>query len=440
MPKDIHTQDSSQQRASRLLLAMGVIVLLGALAYFGLTLAVNRRTPANPDTHFDAENGISVDYESAIWPVCQMTEDAALGHALQLASGGDSANANYQVVLFQRGDKATYEDFIGQSEADLKAAYGVISPRKVKLQVEGATVTAVRCDIQAYHAGFLPTAGLHQRYRQSGGKREPDMSDPHAMQRLCGLMRKAVQDYEMISPGDKIMVGVSGGKDSVALTIGLALLRRYLGFDYEVVAVTLDPQFDHQAVDYSPLAALFARYEVPYEVRRTEIGPIVFEYRQEKNPCSLCARLRRGALHTAAQELGCNKVALGHHLDDAVETFYMNLWREGRIGCFSPVTQLDRRGLTLIRPMLLATEHEVRCAVKEEDFPIVKSRCPADGVTVREQTKDFVRERCRTDHAFRQKTLHALQESGIDGWRPVHTGRTSNPSPKEGMHHADAEL
>ena len=152
------------------------------------------------------------------------------------------------------------------------------------------------------------------------------MSDPHAMQRLCGLMRKAVQDYEMISPGDKIMVGVSGGKDSVALTIGLAQLRRYLGFDYEVVAVTLDPQFDHQAVDYSPLAALFARYEVPY------------------------------------------------------------------------------------------------------------------GVTVREQTKDFVRERCRTDHAFRQKTLHALQESGIDGWRPVHTGRTSNPSPKEGMHHADAEL
>ena len=137
MPKDIHTQDSSQQRASRLLLAMGVIVLLGALAYFGLTLAVNRRTPANPDTHFDAENGISVDYESAVWPVCQMTEDAALGHALQLASGGD---------------KATYEDFISQSEADLKAAYGVISPRKVKLQVEGATVTAVRCDIQAYYA------------------------------------------------------------------------------------------------------------------------------------------------------------------------------------------------------------------------------------------------------------------------------------------------
>lgn len=127
------------------------------------------------------------------------------------------------------------------------------------------------------------------------------MSDPHAMQRLCGLMRKGRAGLRDDLPGDKIMVGVSGGKDSVALTIGLAQLRRYLGFDYEVVAVTLDPQFDHQAVDYSPLAALFARYGVPYEVRRTEIGPIVFEYRQEKNPVpsapgcagARCTRRRR---------------------------------------------------------------------------------------------------------------------------------------------------
>lgn len=244
-----------------------------------------------------------------------------------------------------------------------------------------------------------------------------------SMQRLSGLMRKAIQDYGMISPGDRILVGVSGGKDSVALTVGLALLRDYIGIPFEVLAVTLDPQFGHQPVDYSPLAGLFAQYRVPYEIRRTEIGPVVFEYRQEKNPCALCAKLRRGALHTAAQQLGCSKVALGHHLDDAVETFYMNLWREGRIGCFSPVTYLSRRDLTLIRPMLLATEAEVRRAVRDEGLPIVKSRCPADGVTVREQTKEFVAGMCRSDPAFRQKTLHALQESGIDGWAPQHSGR-----------------
>ena len=150
MPKNIHTQDSSQQRASRLLLAMGVIVLVGALAYFVLTLV--RRTPAAPDTHYTADNGIVLDYESAVWPVCEMTEDDTLGHALKLASGTDSDNANYQIVLFQRGDASTYEDYIGQSESDLKSAYGVISPRKVKIQIEGATVTAVRCDIQAYYA------------------------------------------------------------------------------------------------------------------------------------------------------------------------------------------------------------------------------------------------------------------------------------------------
>jgi tRNA(Ile)-lysidine synthase TilS/MesJ len=253
------------------------------------------------------------------------------------------------------------------------------------------------------------------------------MSEPKAMQRLCGLMRKAVQDYEMLCPGDRVMVGVSGGKDSVALTVGLAKLRQYIGFDYEVVAVTLDPQFGGVPCDYAALEALFARYGVRYEIRRTEIGPIVFDYRKEKNPCSLCARLRRGALHTAAQELGCNKVALGHHLDDAIETFYMNLWREGRIGCFSPVTYLEQRDLTLIRPLLLATEYEVIAAVREEGLPIVKSRCPADGTTTREQTKQFVREQCRTDHAFRQKTLHALQQSGIDGWGPKHSGRGLTP-------------
>ena len=175
--------------------------------------------------------------------------------------------------------------------------------------------------------------------------------------------------------------------------------------------------------DYSPLAALFEQENIPYEVRRTDIGPVVFDYRKEQNPCALCAKLRRGTLHTAAQQLGCNKVALGHHLDDAVETFYMNLWREGRIGCFSPVTYLSRRDLTMIRPLLLATEKEVQQAVRREGLPVIKSRCPADGVTTRQSTKGFVAEMSRKDPAFRQKTLHALQDSGIDGWKPLHTGR-----------------
>ena len=243
------------------------------------------------------------------------------------------------------------------------------------------------------------------------------------MQRLCGLARKALQDYEMLAPGDRVLVGVSGGKDSVALAAALAQLRSYMGFPYEVAAVTLDPQFGGRPMDTAPLAQFFAQCGIQYEVRRTEIGPIVFDYRHEKNPCALCAKLRRGALHTAAQELGCNKVALGHHLDDAIETFYMNLWREGRIGCFSPVTYLSRRELTLIRPLLLAEENDVIRAVHEQGFPVIRSRCPADGATVRGETKRFVTQRCREDPAFRQKTLHALQQSGIDGWAPLHTGR-----------------
>lgn len=243
------------------------------------------------------------------------------------------------------------------------------------------------------------------------------------MQRLAGLARKAIQDYEMIAPGDRVLVGVSGGKDSVALAVILGRLRRYLGVPFEVVAVTLDPCFGGVETDYTLLTELFNKENIPYEIRRTDIGPVVFDYRKEQNPCALCAKLRRGTLHTAAQELNCNKVALGHHLDDAIETFYMNLWREGRIGCFSPVTYLSRRDLTMIRPLLLATEAEVRSAVRRGGLPIIKSVCPADGVTVREDTKQFVNEMVRKDPAFRQKTLNALQESGIDGWRPLHTGR-----------------
>ena len=233
-------------------------------------------------------------------------------------------------------------------------------------------------------------------------------------------------------------VAVSGGKDSLLTLTALARLRDFYPIPFQVEAITLET--GTPGMSFDAVAELCRELEVPYTRIHVPVYQIVFEERKEKNPCSLCAKMRRGALHAAAEELDCNKVALGHHLDDAVETFYMNLWREGRIGCFSPVTYLSQRDLTLIRPMLLATEYEVQCAVREAGLPIVKSRCPADGVTVREQTKEFVQERCRTDHAFRQKTLHALQESGIDGWRPVHTGRGSFIVPKKETDHAETTV
>ena len=151
MPNNINRQDAAQQRTTKLLLAMGVIVIIGAVAYFGLTLYVNRRVPANPDTTYTAANGITVNYEGEKWPVCEMTVDDTLGEALKLASSDDSESSNYQVVLLQHSNEYD-ENFISQSESDLKEAYGVISPRKVNIKIDGASVTAVRCDIQAYYA------------------------------------------------------------------------------------------------------------------------------------------------------------------------------------------------------------------------------------------------------------------------------------------------
>ena len=235
-------------------------------------------------------------------------------------------------------------------------------------------------------------------------------------QRLCGLMRKAIVQYDMLQDGDKVCVGVSGGKDSVALTLALAQLQKYIDIKFDLVAVTLDPQFYSKPTDYSALEELFRERGIEYVIKRTDIGPIIFDQRKETNPCSLCARMRRGALHDVTKELGCNKIALGHHLDDAIETFYMNLWNEGRIGTFSPVTYLSIKDLTMIRPFVLAIEQDVIRAVNEINMPIVESKCPADGVTNRQNTKEWVQERCRKDTSFRAKSLNAFQKKDLDGW------------------------
>lgn len=237
-------------------------------------------------------------------------------------------------------------------------------------------------------------------------------------QRLCGLMRKAIVQYDMLQDGDKVCIGVSGGKDSVALTLALAQLQKYIDIKFDLVAVTLDPQFYSKQTDYSRLEQLFREKGIEYVIKRTDIGPIIFDQRKEENPCSLCARMRRGALHDVAKELGCNKIALGHHLDDAIETFYMNLWNEGRIGTFSPVTYLSRKDVTMIRPMALAVESDVVAAVNQLKMPIVKSACPADGVTNRQNMKDFITEKCKTDPSFRAKSLNAFQKKDLDGWGP----------------------
>ena len=236
------------------------------------------------------------------------------------------------------------------------------------------------------------------------------------MQRIMGYMRKAIQEYKMIENGDRIAVGISGGKDSLALAAGLAGLRRFIGIDFTLVGITLDPGWNGQYTDYTPLQQLCEKWEMEYHVIRTEIGPIVFEAREESNPCSLCARMRRGALHDAAKAHGCNKIALGHHYDDAVETFVMNLFQEGRIGCFSPVTYLSRKDITMIRPLVFAPEHEIASAVRKAKLPIVKSQCPVDGATTREWTKNWLREMEKEHRGITHRIFGAMKRGNISGW------------------------
>lgn len=236
------------------------------------------------------------------------------------------------------------------------------------------------------------------------------------MQKILGYMRKAIQQYNMIQDGDRICVGVSGGKDSLVLLVGLARLRNFIGIDYSVTALTVDPAFNGIQGDYSAVEKLCEDYGVDYHIVRTHIGEVVFDVRKESNPCSLCARMRRGALHNTAFELGCNRVALGHNYDDTIETFIMNLFNEGRIGCFSPVTCLDDKNMHVIRPLVLSPEKEIkRCAVRN-NLPIVKSPCPADGHTNRQKTKDFLSQMEKSDRGFKDRIFGALQRSGIDGW------------------------
>lgn len=231
-----------------------------------------------------------------------------------------------------------------------------------------------------------------------------------------GYVRRAVQEFGLIDKGDKIAVGISGGKDSLVLLSALAGMRRFEAFSYDIVAVTIDPGFNGVPNNYDAVARLCDRLQVPFSLVHTQIGEIVFDIRKEPNPCSLCANMRRGALHDAAKAAGCNKLALGHHNDDVIETFMMNLTKEGRIGCFSPKTHLDRKDITVIRPLVFAPESQVSAACKRNNLEVVKSVCPADKTTVRQQTKEFLADMERRDKGVKQRIFSALRKSGIDGW------------------------
>lgn len=234
------------------------------------------------------------------------------------------------------------------------------------------------------------------------------------MKKVVSLTRRAIEEYNMIEDGDKIAVGVSGGKDSLVLLCALAELSRYYPKKFTVTALTLDMGYKS---DYSKIQTLCDSLGVEFKVKYTNIKEIVFDIRNETNPCSLCAKMRRGSLNDFAIENGCRKVALGHHNDDVLETFLLSLMHEGRIHCFSPVTYLDRTQIYQIRPMIYVRERDIRGAARNHNIPVIHNECPADGYTQREYMKDLIKrlEKEMTP-GLRKRLFRAIHDSSIDGW------------------------
>ena len=244
------------------------------------------------------------------------------------------------------------------------------------------------------------------------------------MQKMMGLVRRCIEDYNMTNPGDRIAVGISGGKDSLVLLQVLAGLREYMDFTLE--AVTIDMGL---GMDYSGIEEMCRKLDVPYHIINTQIGPIIFEHRKEKNPCSMCSKMRRGALNQAILDLGIRKIALGHHYDDAVETFVMSLFYEGRISCFQPVTDLDRTGVIQIRPMLYVHEKTAENFAARMELPVVANRCPVDKHTKREEIKKLVYDLSQTYPDLKERIFGAMQRLPLPEWEPH--GRYKRPKAQE---------
>lgn len=234
------------------------------------------------------------------------------------------------------------------------------------------------------------------------------------LQQLLSYTRKAVDEYQMIGAGDKIAVGISGGKDSLTLLYALHGLKRFYPQPFELEAVTVDLGFEN--LDLSRIQALCDELEVPYTIVRTEIAKIIFDERKESNPCSLCAKMRKGALNEAIKARGCNKVAYAHHRDDIVETMMMSLIYEGRFHSFSPRTYLDRMDLTVIRPMMYVSEADVIGFCNKNYLPVVKSPCPADGYTKRQYVKELLVQLNRENPGVKERMFSAILNGGLQGW------------------------
>ena len=234
------------------------------------------------------------------------------------------------------------------------------------------------------------------------------------MQHILGLTRRCVEDYHMIEAGETIAVGVSGGKDSLMCLAALAQLRRFYPVPFQLEAITLE--MGMPGMEYSAVADYCASLEVPYTRIQVPVYQIVFEERKEKNPCALCAKMRRGSLNTALVERGIHKIALGHHYDDAVETMLMNLLFEGRIGCFQPVTYLDRTQVTQIRPLLYCQEEELRRVAKRLQLPVTSNTCPADGASRRQEIKELLVELEERYPNLKKKIFGAIQRYPLYGW------------------------
>ena len=234
------------------------------------------------------------------------------------------------------------------------------------------------------------------------------------MQHILSLTRRCVEDYNMIEAGDRIAVGVSGGKDSMLALAALAQLRHFYPKPFELEAITLE--MGMPGMDFTPVAEYCEQIGVPYTRVQVPVYQIVFEERKEKNPCSLCAKMRRGSLNTALVEKGIRKIALGHHYDDAVETLLMNLLFEGRIGCFQPVTHLDRMDVLQIRPLLYCHEDEIRRAVDKLQLPIIHNPCPADGSSRRQEVKELLVQLEGKYPDLKKKLFGAIQRYPLYGW------------------------